>query len=94
MSWTDVYPVFTEELLDEYHESATLPEKAQMEEWYGLERIINPKPEKKEIVSVSLFWKNVREGDPELPTPTKEQLQNAVELGLAEQNTCQAGFNF
>jgi len=84
MSWTDVFPVFTEEQLDEFHEKATLPEKAQLEEWYGVERVINAKPEASEIVSVSLFWKNVRSGDPELPTPTKERLQNAVELGLAE----------
>ena len=84
MSWTDIFPVFTEEQVDEFHAEATLPEKAQLEEWYGTERIINPQPDKREVVSVSLFWKNVRAGDPELPTPTKELLQNAVELGLAK----------
>jgi|GEM_PF-954329 len=84
MSWTDIFPVFPEDQVDEFHAEATLPEKAQLEEWYGIERIINPKPEKREIVSLSLFWKNVRAGDPELPTPTKELLQNAVELGLAK----------
>jgi hypothetical protein len=84
MSWTDIFPVFAEEQVDEFHAEATLPEKAQLEEWYGIERIINPQPDKREVVSVSLFWKNVRAGDPELPTPTKELLQNAVELGLAK----------
>lgn len=84
MSWTDVFPVFTEDQVDEFLAEATLPEKAQLEEWYGIERVINSQPEKREIVSVSLFWKNVRAGDPDLPTPTKELLQNAVELGLAE----------
>ncbi|MEN8694413.1 MAG: beta-1,6-N-acetylglucosaminyltransferase [Akkermansiaceae bacterium] len=84
MPWTDIFPVLTEEQVDEFHEEASLPEKAELEEWYGIDRIINPRPEATEIVSVSLFWKNVRAGDPELPTPTRERLQNAVELGLAE----------
>ena len=84
MSWTDIFPVLTDEQIDQYHNEATAAEKAQMENWYGVERIINAQAEKTHIVSVSLFWKNVRVGDPELPTPTREKLQNAVELGLAE----------
>lgn len=84
MSWTDVYPVFSEDQIDEYHETATASEKTQMEDWYGVDRIINPKPEKREIISVSLFWKNVRAGDPELPTPTLNILKNAVDLGHAK----------
>lgn len=84
MSWTDVFPVFTEEMMDEFHEQATAADKALLEEWYGVERILNPLPHLTEIVSMSLFWKNVREGEPELPLPTRERLQNAVELGLAE----------
>lgn len=84
MSWTDVFPVFTEEMVDEFHEHATATDKALLEEWYGVDRVLNPLPHLTEIVSMSLFWKNVRAGDPELPTPTRERLQNAVELGLAE----------
>ena len=84
MPWTDVFPILTEEQIDEFHEEATPPDKAELEEWYGVDRVINPRPEAKEIVSVSLFWKNVRAGDPELPTPTRERLQNAVALGLAK----------
>lgn len=84
MSWTDVFPVFTEEMVDEFHEHATAADKALLEEWYGVERVLNPLPHLTEIVTMSLFWKNVHAGDPELPVPTRERLQNAVELGLAE----------
>lgn len=84
MSWTDVFPVFTEEMVDEFHEHATAADKALLEEWYGVERVLNPLPHLTEIVSMSLFWKNVRAGASELPPPNRERLQNAVELGLAE----------
>ena len=84
MSWTDIYPVFTEEQLADFHAAATPSERTELDEWYGVDRIFNPQPEKTEIISVSLFWKNVRAGDPELPTPTLDLLKNAVELGHAK----------
>ena len=84
MSWTDVFPVFTEEMVDDFHDNATTADKALLEEYYGVEKVLNPQPHLPEIVSTSLFWKNVRAGSPELPSPTREILQNAVELGLAE----------
>ena len=84
MSWTEVFPVFTEEQVDEFEAEATLPERLELEEWYGVARVINPRPECREIVSVSLFWKNVRDGYPELPEPTRELMKHAVELGLAK----------
>jgi hypothetical protein len=84
MGWTDVFPVFTEEMVDDFNEQATDDDRAQMEEWYGTERVLNAQPERKDIVSVSLFWKNVRSGEPDLPTPTRELLKNAQALGLAK----------
>jgi len=84
MGWTDVFPVFTEEMVDDFEAQASKEDRTQMEEWYGTERVVNAQPDKPDIVSVSLFWKNVREGDPELPAPTREILQNAQELGFAK----------
>lgn len=84
MSWTDVFPVFTEEMVDEFLADATEAERAELESWYDVERVVNPLPHLAEIVSMSLFWKNVYDSAPELPTPTRERLQNAVELGLAD----------
>jgi hypothetical protein len=45
MSWTEVLPVFTEEQVDEFDAEATLPERQELEEWYGVARVINPRPE-------------------------------------------------
>lgn len=84
MGWTEVFPVFPEEMVDDYEEQVSPAERAELEEWYGEERVINPRPDNIDIVSVSLFWKNVREGDPELPVPTREILQNAQAMGLAQ----------
>jgi len=84
MGWTEVFPVFTEEMVDDFEEQASPEDRAMLEDWYGTERLLNPQPEPTDIVSVSLFWKNVRLGDPELPVPTRELLQNAQELGLAK----------
>ena len=84
MSWPDVFPVFTEEQFDDYYDHATPAEKAELEEWYGVEKIFNSQPEAREIVSISLFWKPVESGTPDYPVPTLAILQNAVELGYAD----------
>lgn len=84
MGWTDVFPVFTEEMVDDFDAKATLAERAQLDEWYDTDYVLNAQPECTDIVSVSLFWKNVRLGDEELPTPTREILKNAKELGYAK----------
>jgi hypothetical protein len=84
MGWTDAFPIFTEEMVDDYEELATPEDRAQLENWYGTEYVLNAQPERKDIVSMSLFWKNVREGDPELPVATREILQTAQEMGLAK----------
>jgi len=84
MSWPDIFPVFSEEQLDEFYEDATPGEKAELDDLYDIERVINPQPEAREIVSVSLFWKNVHSSGRVYPEPTREILQNAVELGYAD----------
>ncbi len=82
MSWTDIYPVFTDEMLDEFHELATPGEKAELEEWYGVAQVFNAQ-DKPHIASFSLFWKNVKACDPDLPQPTRDRMKRARELGLA-----------
>lgn len=81
MSWTDFYPVFTDEMVDEFHEFATSAEKAELEEWYGVEQVFNPQ-DKRHIASISLFWKNVKACDPDLPEPTRDRMKRARELGV------------
>lgn len=84
MAWPDVFPVFSEEQFDDYFAEATPEEVKLMEEWYGVEKILNRQLGATEIVSVSLFWKPVQSGGRDYPTPTREILRNAVALGYAD----------
>lgn len=81
MSWTDVFPVFTDEMVEEFEHMATVAEKAELETFHGVEKVFNAQ-DKPHIVSVSLFWKHVRESDPDLPAPTRDLMMNAKQLGL------------
>jgi hypothetical protein len=82
MSWTDVYPIFTDEMVEEFRDCATPGEKAELEELYGVEQVFNAQA-KPHIASFSLFWKNVNACDPDLPQPTPDLMKRARELGLA-----------
>lgn len=82
MSWTEVFPVFTDSMVEEYETSATQDERAELEEWYGVEQIFNAQ-DKPHIASFSLFWKNLCAVDPDLPAPTREIMQQARARGLA-----------
>ena len=82
MSWTDIFPVFTDEMVDEFHRAATPDEKAELEEWYGVEQVFNLQ-DRRHIAGISLFWKNVKASDPDLPEPTRDRMKRARELGLA-----------
>ena len=81
MSWTDAFPVFTDEMVEEYEKLATEAEKSELETLYGVERIFNAQ-DQSHVVSFSLFWKPVRSTDPQLPKPTRERMKNAKQLGL------------
>lgn len=81
MHWNDIYPTMPDEMVQAYEDKATPSEKARMEEWFGVERILNPTPSD-HVVSVSLFWKNVNVDSPILPVPTEDLMRNAVSKGL------------
>ncbi len=82
MSWTDAFPVFTEEMVEQFDLLATEAEKTELEELHGIARVFNAQ-NKPHIFSVSLFWKHTRECEPDLPLPTRERMKNARRLGLA-----------
>lgn len=82
MSWNDVYPVFTHEMVDCFQENATPEELAELEELHGVAEVFN-RQDKPHIGSLSLFWKNVRSSEPDLPQPSRDGMQRARELGLA-----------
>lgn len=81
MSWTDVFPVLTDEQVIEFQEKADPGEMAELEEWFGVARTINGR-ETRNVVAASLFWKNCNPWQPELPPITRDLMLNAVELGL------------
>lgn len=81
MSWTDVFPLLTDDQVTDYQKNATAGEMAELEDWFGVDRTINAR-ESRHVVSASLFWKNCKPWQPELPPVTRELMMNAVELGL------------
>ena len=82
MSWTETFPVMDADLVDEFEELATREERAELEEWYAVEKVFNRQDEKRHIVSFSLFWKPMQAADPDFPEPTEDRLKRAKELGL------------
>ena len=40
MSWTDIFPVLSQEMVEEYRAGVTVEERAQYEEWLGVERVL------------------------------------------------------
>jgi hypothetical protein len=95
MSWTDIFPVLSDEMLDAYRQGASGAELAQYDEWLGVERICPAKGRKAQppdgvgktkphVVSATLFWKHVIGADPDLPKPTRERLVMAKRMGLVK----------
>ena len=91
MSWTDIFPVLTDDLLNAYTEGATPSERSDMENWLGIggvhpatARRAVRRGRRKQVVSATLFWKMVLGSDPDLPTPTRERLVMARQMGLVK----------
>lgn len=81
MSWTDTFPVMSEEMVEEFEALATPAEKSELEEWYGVKEIFNVQ-DKPHLVSFSIFWNPGGAGREAYPTPTREILMTAGESGL------------
>ena len=113
MSWTDIFPVVGEEMLEAYQIGVSEVERVEFEEWFGVAKTTEPSRSKpniamqdggnaeaagidgelvghlesaatRHVVSATLFWKHVNDGDPELPVPTRERLVDARRLGLVK----------
>jgi hypothetical protein len=83
MSWTNVFPVLTEEMVGDYNQNATAAEKAELDDWLGVQRKVNMH-RTPHLVAVSVFWKNLRQEEPDLPPLTRELLMNAAAHGLVK----------
>ena len=65
MNWTDVFPVLDDAMVDEFEDEATRPERRELADWFAVQRVVNCR-NAGHIVSVSLFWKNIRSHEPEI----------------------------
>ncbi len=76
MSWTDVFPVLTDEMVDAYEAEASGAERRKHDRWFEVRRVENPR-DVPHIVSTSLFWKNIREDLPEIVIRSRRSFMNA-----------------
>jgi hypothetical protein len=65
MNWTDVFPVLDDAMVDEYEAKASKKERRELADWFAVREVVNRR-EVGHIVSVSLFWKNIRSHEPEI----------------------------
>ena len=82
MSWTTVFPVLTDEMLEQYEADSTPVEKAELTAWFSVKKVINAQPQTRHVVSTSLFWKHTRQDDPDLPKLDRKTLKQAKMNGL------------
>lgn len=83
MSWTECFPVLTDEMVDAYERGATESEKREYDEWFAVDRVVNRR-ESPHVAAFSLFWKHINQDDGELPSIDREVLTSAEERGLVK----------
>jgi hypothetical protein len=89
MSWTNIFPVMDDHMLESYEQQVFPEKKVEYEELLGIQKILTSKrfvqdSGVRHYLSVALFWKNVNAADPELPRPNKDLMVNAKRYGLVK----------
>ena len=64
LGWHDYYGFLTDEMVTEYEAKATAKEKRELEGYFAVERVVNPRPSEN-VIATSLFWKNVNTWEPD-----------------------------
>jgi hypothetical protein len=82
MSWTEIFPIFDNDMLERYQKEASEREKTAMGELFTVDSIHN---EKKvgHVVATSLFWKPASPGEDDYPPPSKDVMENPGKHGLS-----------
>ncbi len=78
MSWTQVFPVLTDELVSEYQQAATKEERREAKEWFRVERIINAQ-DMPHVVPFALYNRPLRKHLPDFPAPTPKNLRKMTD---------------
>lgn len=81
MSWTDVFPVLSDEQVADYELKVLPQEAALLEELCGVARTYNPQTGK-HLVSTCLFWKYCANNQGEMPKVTRKLMKTAAKKGL------------
>ena len=76
MSWTNAFPILTDEMVDAYEAEASAVERRRHDEWFRIERVENPR-DVKHIVTTSLFWKNINSDLPDIVIKSRSAFMNA-----------------
>lgn len=83
MSWSDVFPILSDEMVTEFTDIASPAEQLELDEWFGVSEVFNARTVPgQHVVAASLFWKNAKAEDPELPALSRELLKQAPKLSL------------
>ena len=85
MSWPDIYPILTDEMVELYECDVTATARNELDDAFAVRRLVNAR-QCKHLVSTSLFWKNPGAEEAELPPITKELMQNAAKHGLVSRH--------
>lgn len=83
MSWTDIFPVLSHEMVEQYADLATMEEKLECERWFEVDEIHNPRSNHKHLVATCLFWKRNYLSEGEIPEITRDSMMGAEESGVA-----------
>jgi hypothetical protein len=81
VSWTDVFPLFDDQAVDEFDQDATVAEKYDIASLFSISKWFNRRPAK-HIVASSLFWKPAQLLETEFPKLTRELLENPEQFGI------------
>lgn len=78
MSWTQVFPVLTDELVSEYQQRATKEERRVAKEWFRVERVLNAQ-DAQHVVPFALYNRPLHEHLPDFPAPTPKNLSKMTD---------------
>lgn len=81
MSWSDIFPLMDDSLINLYRSTASETEKAEVRDFFRVESVHNLKSSK-HLVSTSLFWKPAFSTDQDYPAVTRELMQDPNKAGL------------
>jgi hypothetical protein len=82
MSWTEVFPVMTDEMVFDFISGVSPEHQSLLDRWLGIEMVYNEKANPKHLISTCLFWKRDYLNEGELPVISRESIVNAEALGL------------